>query len=213
MGTVANGSPINTAVAGTNTFGVTATDAAGNSAATTVTYTVVLNTIRITNILSNAVADSSFIAAYEYFGDGDPSVTSLTPDVCVASGDQVTYLHHGTCQVQAHANATPNFTATVGAVQVFEIAKRQPTIAVANLPASGAVNGSFVPTFAYAGEGNTSVRSETPKVCKVSNDTVRFVGAGTCTLVAQVSAARDDERAVGLPQSFIVGGTTRREQD
>ena len=57
------------------------------------------------------------------------------------------------------------------------------------------------------------VHSETPKVCKASDDEVRFVAPGTCTLVAEASASRDDERAVGAPQSITVTGTTRRERD
>ena len=212
-GTAASGAPINTATTGTQTFTVTATDAAGNTTATTVTYTVVRNTIRITNIPASAVAGGSFTAAYEYFGDGNPSVTSLTPVTCSASGDIVTFKHAGLCILVPHAPATANFTATVGLPQSFTIKKRTPTIAIANLPATGRVGGEFEPRFAYDGNGETKVHSETPKVCKASDDEVEFVAAGTCTLVAEASASRDDERVVGAPQSITVTGTTRREKD
>ena len=58
--------------------------------------------------------------------------------------------------------------------------------------------------FAYSGDGTTRVRSEIPAVCRVASGVVRFVGGGTCTLVARASATRLYYRAVGAPQSFVV---------
>jgi endonuclease G len=83
--------------------------------------------------------------------------------------------------------------------------KRTPGISIANLPASAKVGGSFTPSYLYDGDGITHLRSETPAVCKVkADDTVEFVGAGTCTLVSRATPTGSVNAAVGPSQSFEV---------
>jgi hypothetical protein len=124
-GTVANDAAFDTASPGAKTFVVTAADAVGNAATTTVTYTVV--------------------------------------------------------------------------------ARFSATISISNIPAAAVKGGSFTPAFAYSGNGQVHLRSETPAVCKVHGDSsVRFVGAGTCTVSAWATPSGTYERADGPPQSFVI---------
>ncbi len=95
--------------------------------------------------------------------------------------------------------ATQTFTLT--------IALATPTTpAISNLPASGTYGGGFTATVATNGDGTRSVSSSTTSVCTVASGTqISYVGVGTCTLTAQVSAGATYAAAHGAAQSFSVG--------
>ena len=83
--------------------------------------------------------------------------------------------------------------------------KQAATIIITNIPADAVNGGSFTPAVAYSGDGQVHLRSETPSVCKVHGDTsVRFVGAGTCTVSAWATPSGIYEQADGPLQSFVV---------
>ena len=82
------------------------------------------------------------------------------------------------------------------------------TISISNLPAQGFVGGNFVPAFAYAGNGATSVTSTTPQRCAVSGDTVTFIHKGTCRLVAHAAATANFDVATGPVQTFVIDKQT-----
>jgi endonuclease G, mitochondrial len=203
-GTVANGAAMDTSSLGARSFVVTATDAVGNSSSTTVSYTVASGTISINNIPAQPRVGDAFVPAFNYAGDGATSVTSSTPTRCSVSGGTVTFLKAGTCTLVAHAAATANFAAATGPAQSFAITKRTATISITNIPADADLGESFTPIVAYTGDGTTHVRSETQLVCRVQGDTVRFVGVGTCRLVAWATPTDTFLKAEGEPQSFAV---------
>ena len=124
VGTVANGAPIDTASTGAKSFVVNSSDAAGNTASTTVSYTVAANTISIANIPSGAFEGGTFVPIFTYAGDGATSVTSSSPLRCTVSGGVVTFLKKGMCVLVAHAAATANFDAANGSPQSFLIEKK-----------------------------------------------------------------------------------------
>jgi hypothetical protein len=106
----------------------------------------------------------------------------------------------------AHATATANFLAATGSPQSFAVAAAPVAVSVAvnNLPVGATAGGSFTPTYAYVGDGVTSVTSSTPAVCTVAAGLVSFVAAGTCTLTAHATATANFLAATGSPQSFAV---------
>jgi endonuclease G len=120
-GTVVNGAAIDTTAIGTKSFAVTATDSVGNVASRIVSYTVAVNGISISNIPEDPRADSSFIAAFNYAGDGTTSVTSSTPTRCSVSAGTVTLIHPGRCTLVPHATGTANFDAVDGVPESFII--------------------------------------------------------------------------------------------
>ncbi|MBY0495724.1 MAG: DNA/RNA non-specific endonuclease [Cyanobacteria bacterium] len=204
-GTVPNGAAIDTSSPGAKSFVVAATDTAGNSSSATVSYTVVSGAISINNIPAQSQVGDSFVPTFSYAGDGTTSVTSSTPLQCSVAGNTVNLLKAGTCTLVAHATATANFDAADGTAQSITIAKKTATISITNIPATAQLGNSFVATFAYTGDGATHVRSETPLVCRVHNETtVRFTGAGTCRLVPWAGATDTYLKAEGAPQAFQV---------
>jgi hypothetical protein len=203
-GTVANLAAIDTSTVGLKPFVVTATDDVGNTSSRTVSYTVAVATISISNIPSNAIVGSSFIPTYAYPGDGATSVTTSTPDQCNVSGGTVTFLKKGTCTLTAHAGGTANFDAVNGSAQSFSIARPTPTITITNIPGTAVSGGSFTPVIAYTGTGTTHVKSNTLATCKVTGGVVKFVSVGTCTLVPDATPNGDFDAATGAPQSFLI---------
>ncbi len=82
------------------------------------------------------------------------------------------------------------------------------TISINNFPAAAALGGSFTPTYAYIGDGATSVTSSTPSTCTVSGGVVNFVAAGTCTLTAHATAGTNYAALDGSAQSVTVSSTS-----
>jgi hypothetical protein len=82
------------------------------------------------------------------------------------------------------------------------------SISINNIPPNAFVGQSFVATFAYAGDGATSVTSSTPGRCSVSGGTVTFLRRGTCVLVAHAAPTATFDASTGNPQSSVIGRQT-----
>ncbi len=78
------------------------------------------------------------------------------------------------------------------------------SISIANIPATGVVLSTFIPTYTQTGDGIASTTSSTPAVCTVSSGAVSFVGIGTCTLTAALARGTNYLAAIGAAQSFTV---------
>ena len=162
-------------------------------------------TVAISNIPNNAVYGGTFTPTYAYTGDGTTSATSTTPSTCTVSGTVVNYVGAGTCTLVAHAAAGTNSAAVDGSAQSFTIAQATATISINNLPTSAVNGGSYIPTFAYTGDGIISVTSSTQSRCTVSvSGVVNFVGGGTCMLTAHATAGVNYKAVDGNAQSFTI---------
>jgi len=97
-----------------------------------------------------------------------------------------------------------------GAEQIDEVAGAESTLltpstpTISNLPTNGTVGSGFTATVATTSNGTTSVTSNSTTVCTASGLAVTFVGAGTCSLTAQVSASSTYAAATGTPQTVAV---------
>jgi len=113
------------------------------------------------------------------------SYTSLTTAVCTVTGNQVSYLVPGNCQIRAtqpgngvYDDAPPVTASTT----VVAAAGNQPQTVVFTLPAQvNPGNTSNLAPNASSGLPITYV-SSTPGVCTVSATTVTYLTAGTCTI-------------------------------
>jgi len=90
---------------------------------------------------------------------------------------------------------------TIGAVEVIPQAS---TPTITNLPASATVGGGFTASVSTTGDGARSVTSNTPATCTASGLQVTYVGAGTCSLTAQVAGGANYIGASGVAQTFTV---------
>jgi len=105
--------------------------------------------------------------------------------------------------IDAAGNATT--VAVTYAVATGPSHKRNPSIAISNIPATAPKGGSLTPAYSYDGDGVIHLESLTPSICKIKADSVvNFVGAGTCTLVATATPTGSVNAARGPAQSFVV---------
>ena len=159
----------------------------------------------ISNLPASGTYGGGFTATVSTTGDGTTSVTSSTPTVCTASGLAVSYVGVGPCTLTAQVAAGTNYGAASGSAQTFSVGQATPsTPTITNLPASGTYGSGFTANVSTNGDGTTSVTSSTPSVCTASGLSVSYVGAGPCTLTAQVAAGTDYAAASGATQSFTV---------
>ena len=170
-------------------------------------------TASISPLPTSATFGGGFTASVITNGDGAKSVTSSTPPVCTVGGNHlsVSYVGAGTCTLVAHVAAGVNFGPADGTPQSFTVDKAVPSApSISNLPAHGIFGGGFVATVdGTNGDGVTSVVSNTPATCAVSSRlTVSYVGAGTCSLSAQVAAGDNYLAASGSPQTISIARAT-----
>jgi hypothetical protein len=164
----------------------------------------------VMNLPKGAVYHGGFVAVVHTNGDGTRYVTSSTPAVCRVGSSQLTvgFVGVGTCSLTAHVAAGETYGAADGKPQAFTVRKATPTAPmIGNLPKAPLVGGSFRARVVTDSTGTKWVSSITPRVCTVGTDklTVRFVGAGQCTLVPHVASSRDYVAATGAPVSVTVG--------
>jgi sugar lactone lactonase YvrE len=164
--------------------------------------------IAISNIPSGALYSGSFTPQYTNTGDGTPSVASNSTDVCTVSGGVVSYIHVGTCSLTASALAGTNYTAITGSAQTFSVGQASTTIAIGNIPSGALYDGSFTPTYTYAGDGTPSVASNSTSVCTVSGGLVSYIHVGTCSLTASATTGTNFTASNGSLQSFSVDQAT-----
>jgi len=163
----------------------------------------------ISNIPTSATFGGlGFTATVVTTGDGVKTVTSSSLGVCAVGPDglTVTYVGGGSCTLTASVAAGTDFGALSGSPQSFTVARATPaTPSITNLPTSGIYGGGFTATVNPNGEGSQSVTSNTPAVCTTSGLAVTYVGAGTCSLSAQLAGNTNYLAASGSAQTVTIG--------
>jgi hypothetical protein len=107
---------------------------------------------------------------------------------------------HIDCKTYASASFTPE-----AAIASAPIGKPQSIAFTSPVPAAATAGGTTYGSTATASSGlAVSLSAETPTVCAISGATVNFVGAGTCTVVAQQFGNHAFNAAPEVQQSFAV---------
>ena len=164
----------------------------------------------ISNLPGSIAVGGSFTPVVSTTGDGATSVTRSSLAVCTVDGSGVVrFLKAGTCTLTARVTAGTNYLAGVGSAQSITVLKIPTTPVLSGFPTSAKFGGSFTVLMTTSSDGDKSVTSSTEGVCTVDYlGVVRFVGVGTCTLVAHVAASSTFDAGDGSPQSFSVGRGT-----
>ena len=126
-------------------------------------------------------------------GSGATSLTTETPSVCTVSGDVVTVLTAGNCQLRGTKLADADYlSATADVVVTIAKATQEPLVLTPSVTeisyqASPLATTSIQIT-GGSGTGAITAFSSTTAVCTVSGLTVTIKSPGTCTLYAQRAA-------------------------
>ncbi len=133
---------------------------------------------------------------------------SLTNTTGIGSVAPLIQASDGKLYGTARGSGSGSAAGTVFVVDAGLPPSSAPTISIINVPSNASYGGSFVPAYAYAGDGMTSVTSNTTATCTVAGTVVNFVGLGTCTLVAHATAGTNYAAVNGNPQSFAIAQAT-----
>jgi hypothetical protein len=102
-----------------------------------------------------------------------------------------------------------SFAGADGSAQTLTVGQATPsTPTISNLPSGGTVGGGFTASVATSGDGAASVTSSSPTVCTTNGLAVTYVGAGTCSLIAQVADGTNYSAGTGSAQTFTVAAAT-----
>ncbi len=215
-----SGSPVDTSIAGTHTFTVTATSNNGRSGEGSVNYTVAKGSQVVaftSSPPSPAVFGGSYAPTATGGGSSNPVVfridSSSGAGVCSldASGTTVSFTGAGTCVIDADQAGNANYDAAAQQQQSFTVVKAEQVVAFTSSPPSPAVfGGSYAPTATGGGSSNPVVfridSSSGAGVCSLdaSGTTVSFTGAGTCVIDADQAGNANYDAAAQQQQSFTV---------
>ncbi len=124
---------------------------------------------------------------------------------CTFSAGVVSFSGAGSCTTRASQPGNPNFAAAVDATHTFTVAAALQSLAFSTSPGGRSVGGPVYTVAASASSGLAVVfSSRTPGICTVTGSTVRFVGAGTCTIDANQGGSTNFQPVGPVPQSFAV---------
>ncbi len=143
-------------------------------------------------------------------GSGPSAVSCASSPLISGVGScTVTNAKAGTYSATATFGGDTNYLGGSGSDTTATVGKATPTgPTITNRPASGTFGGSFVAIVGGTnGDGVKYVNSNSLGVCAVGADglTVTYVGAGTCSLSAEITAGTNYTAAAGSPQVFSIG--------
>jgi hypothetical protein len=154
----------------------------------TYTYNPISTPLAITNPTESSWDNGDTISLEDYVSGGNGgeiSYVSATPSVCSVSGNSLTRLTSGSCQVEVTEAASGVFLAQNGQMSVSTSTTASP-LSVATISESDFGSGnSFdarTKVTGGSGDGSLSFTSDTPSICNFDADgyTIRRLTEGVC---------------------------------
>ncbi len=144
-------------------------------------------------------------------GSGNPVTFSEgSPGVCTISGATVTFIHAGTCVINADQAGSAYYAAAPQVQQSFEVAKKAQTITFdGSAPVGAVVDGpGYSPSATGGASGNPvtfTIDATATGVCTLSAGVVTYQHVGTCTVNADQAGNADYLAANQVQRSYTVG--------
>jgi hypothetical protein len=135
------------------------------------------------------------------------SFSSASPSTCTVSGSTVSFQHAGTCTINANQAGNGEYQAAPQAQQLLQVGKGRQTITITSkAPETARIGDTYTITATGGASGNPVTFSvpNTASTCSVSGSTVKFIGAGTCTVAADQAESADYEAAPTVTQTIAV---------
>lgn len=199
---------------GTYTYEVVAvfrswTATSAPSAAVTVAQTT--QTITITSSPVSPTFGDTYALSATGGASGNPvTFSSATPGVCTVAGSTATFVHAGTCTINADQAGSTYYSAAPQVHQTFPVAKAAQIVSFSSTaPAAAVVGGSgYTPTASGGGSGNPvalTIDATTAGNCSISGGgVVTYQHVGSCTVDAS-QAGNADYLSGSAQQSYAIG--------
>lgn len=138
------------------------------------------------------------------------TITSLSPSVCSVTGNTITPLSAGVCQLEATQAGNDQYSAATPVDQSFQVLAKKPQTISFPAPPKRYIDAAPFTIRASASSGlEVTLTSLSPSVCSASGTTVRVLSVGTCQLEATQPGNAVFAAATPVDQSFQV---TQRSQ-
>ena len=137
-------------------------------------------------------------------------VTSATPMVCDISQGTVMFSAPGTCTLHADQAGDANYNPAPTVTRTFTITKANQKITFASISKKTRLQSGFAISPTASSGLAVSVISATTPICDVSQGTVVFYDAGTCTLQANQAGDANYNPAKTVTRSFSITKATQK---
>ena len=153
-----------------------------------------------------ATADSGLTVAF--------SIDIASAGACTLSGSTVSFVHAGTCVIDADQPGDATFDPAPQVQQTFSVGKGDQAIAFTSTePAAARVGGTgYAVTATGGGSANAvtfTIDASASSVCSIAAGTVSFDHVGTCVVNADQAGDADWNAAPQAQQTFAVGKGTQ----
>jgi sugar lactone lactonase YvrE len=201
-----SGMTLSTTAAGTCTVQALQTGNAEYKAATAVTQSFAVSQVSQT-ITFNSLGAQSVGATVTLTPTASSglavTLSSSTPLVCTLGTGSITTIAAGTCSVTASQAGNTKYKAASSVTESFSVTQVSQTISFPSIaPQNVGATITLTPT-ATSGLA-VALSSSTTSACTLSGDSVKTVGAGTCTIVASQTGNAEYKAASNVTQSFVV---------
>lgn len=167
---------------------------------------------------TNAVVDGdTYTPTFTGGATGNAVVVTIAGNsttICSVVNGTISFRAAGDCDYIANQAGKDNYESASAVTGTISVAKGTQTLSfTTSAPTSAAVGGATYSPQATGGASGNSVSFridiDTASVCAMSNGVVRFVGVGTCTVIASQNGNANYLPATAITQSFSV---TKGEQ-
>jgi hypothetical protein len=167
-------------------------------------------TITFTSSPTSPTVGGTYLVTATGGASGNPvTFTSATTGVCTVSSGTVSFVHAGSCAVNANQAGNAQYAAAPQVQQTFTVAKAPQTVIFTSTAPSAAVVGGtgYTPSATGGASGNAvvlSIDATTTGNCSLSGGVVTYQHAGTCTVDGNQAGAAD-YLAGSNQQSYAIG--------
>ncbi len=184
----------------------------------TITVAKGLQSLTKTSVDPAAVVDgATYTPTFTSGASGSAVVVAIASGSaadCTVSNGTISFIGAGDCDVTVNQAANANYEAAPELAFTITVGKGSQAITWTTTEPSSAVVGgvTYSPAATGGATGNTvsfRVDVNTASVCAVSMGAVRFIGVGTCTVVANQSGNSNYLAAPQVSQTFTVGKGTQ----
>lgn len=168
-------------------------------------------TITITSSPSAPTVGGSYLITATGGASGNPVLFSTaTPGVCTVSGATASFVHAGTCTIQADQAGNSEYDPAPQVQQTFPVARASQVVTFTSTAPSDAVVGGagYSPAATGGASANSvliSIDASTAANCSISGGLVTYQHVGSCTVNADQAGDADYLAAPQAQQSFAIG--------
>ena len=175
-----------------------------SSTASSITVSKISQAITFTDPSNQAFSNSTTQISGSSNSGLSVAFTSLSTSICRVSGDSVSFVSVGTCQIAADQPGNSTYAAATQVIQEFTVSIADQTITFGSMSNKLLGVNPFSVVASISSGLTLDFTSTTTSVCTVASGQVTILATGTCTIKANQSGNGNFNPATEQTQSFNV---------